>query len=294
MRRSAISAILHDRRSSPGNFFRKKGTRALFQINGTGLWLLYKVRTEFRMMRVSPEMRYGESSGGFCRTGSAAPAAVEKMARRFSGSVSFFGLLGVHQFYSETAKRGVVYLLMSTPADSDHSGDCHRVFVVIDLWRISHGTFGAATAFTTGPRNFFPWVLCTALGVFLLLHSCHGTIESGAFSRVFRRRGGLNQAARRRAIRRASPRTFRTPIPRAPEGHRLRSECDGTLRLFGSPGRRFRRGLPRGVERKTRRLSGGVRMAHFRERRRGRQNFQPVLPSDPRCKDAVPDFVRNR
>src|SRR5574344_763592 len=229
----------------------------------------------------------------------AAPAAVEKNGAALFWLCFFFGLLGVHQFYSGNAKRGVVYLLMSTL--------CGfliipviviGVFVVIDLWRISHGTFRSGDGVHYRPAKLFPvWVLCTALGVFLLLHSCHGTIENGAFSPRFFGGGGGSELGR------AAQSYTESESAYIQNAHSAGSWKDigyvqNATELFAYSdhlGEGSGAGFRAELKGKLGDCPAGSAWRIFvNVGADGKVTFQPVLPSDPRCKDAVPDFVRNR
>jgi TM2 domain-containing membrane protein YozV len=229
----------------------------------------------------------------------AAPADVEKRGTTLFWLCFFFGFLGVHQFYSGNARRGIFYLLMSTL--------CGfliipliviGVLVVIDLWRISHGTFRSGNGVRYQPANLFiVWVICTALGAFLLLHSCHGTFESGAFSpRIFGGGGGSE-------LGRAAQNYTESESAYIQKSHSAGSWKDigyvqNATELFAysdhlseGSGEGFRAEL----KRKLGNCPAGAAWHIFVSvGADGKVNFQPVLPSDPRCKDAVRDFMRNR
>jgi TM2 domain-containing membrane protein YozV len=81
----------------------------------------------------------------------------------------FFGGLGIHQFYARNTKRGLVYLLVSVLAGwLVIPAIVIGILSVIDLWKISHGTFKSGNGVQYVPAKlFFIWIIVAALGFVL-------------------------------------------------------------------------------------------------------------------------------
>lgn len=238
----------------------------------------------------------------------ASPVAIEMKGTALFWLCFFFGFLGVHQFYSGNTRRGVFYLLMTAL--------CGflivpviviGVLVIIDLWRISHGTFQSGNGVRYLPANLFlVWVVCNVLGAFLLIHSCHGVAGNADFSPRFF--GGKNESELSRAaheymesesayiqnahsvgtwknIGYTAPGTAQGASQSASKnftysdhadegsGEGFRAELNGNIGdcPVGSTWRIF------------------VRMGAD-----GKVEYQPVFPANRGCKNVAPDFVQTK